>query len=289
MIAPAGPNGKLGADSSKEPKTIKRREFGTVLTGLAGAAALAERLAAQAAAAGIHDMVPSGSPQQVGMLLYPDHTALDLIGPHTVFGALGNADVHLLWKDNGLVKSDAGLAMQPTMTLADCPRDLDLLFVPGGLKGTTAMMGDRQVLAFLRDRGSRAKLVTSVCTGSLVLAAAGLLRGYKATSHWTVLDLLSLLEATPVGQRVVEDRNRITGAGVTAGIDFAFTVSAKLRGEEYAKMLQLLFEYDPQPPFHAGSPASAGPALTEHLKQRRAEPVKGARAAAEAARRQWPA
>lgn len=270
---------------------MKRREFGTALSGLAGAAALAQRLSAQAAmaGAGIHDMVPAGAPQQIGMLLYPDHTALDLIGPHTVFGALGNADVHLLWKDKGLVKSDAGLAMQPTMTLADCPRDLDLLFVPGGLKGTTAMMSDPQVLTFLRDHGSRAKLVTSVCTGSLVLAAAGLLRGYKATSHWTVLDLLPLMEANPISQRVVEDRNRITGAGVTAGIDFALTVAAKLRGAEYAKMLQLLFEYDPQPPFQAGSPASAGPALTDHLKQRRAEPVRVARAAAEAARRQWPA
>jgi cyclohexyl-isocyanide hydratase len=150
-------------------------------------------------------------------------------------------------------------------------------------------MNDPEVIGFLQDRGSRATYVTSVCTGSLVLGAAGLLRGYRATSHWTVRDLLPLLGAEPVAQRVVEDRNRITGGGVTDGVDFGLQVPARLRSEQYAKMLQLAFEYDPQPPFHAGSPNGAGGEITSHLRERRAPAVEAARQAALEAQKRLPA
>jgi cyclohexyl-isocyanide hydratase len=141
------------------------------------------------------------------------------------------------------------------------------LFVPGGTPGTISMMKDSEVLDFLADRGSRARYVTSVCTGSLVLGAAGLLKGYKATSHWSTRDLLPLLGAIPVDRRVVEDRNRITGGGVTSGIDFGLVISSRLRSQDYAERLQLLNEYDPHPPFNAGSPKTAGPEVTADLEK----------------------
>jgi cyclohexyl-isocyanide hydratase len=213
------------------------------------------------------------------MLLYPTFIPLDLFGPHAVFALLGNVNVHLVWKTKDIVMAATNLPVQPTTTFKECPKDLEILFVPGGLEGGTAIMNDPEVVDFLHDRGSRAKYVTSVCTGSLLLGAAGLLQGYKATSHWTVRELLPLLGATPVDQRVVEDRNRITAGGVTAGIDFGLQVAARLRDEPYAKMLQLMLEYDPHPPFAAGNPAGAGTELTEHVRERRAPAVEAARKA----------
>jgi cyclohexyl-isocyanide hydratase len=178
-----------------------------------------------------------------------------------------NVNVHLLWKESSLVASDSGVAIHSTTAFADCPRSLDLLFIPGGASGTIAVIEDAEVLAFVADHGSRAKYVTSVCTGSLVLGAAGLLKGYKATSHWSVRDVLPLLGAQPVAERVVVDRNRITGAGVTSGIDFGLVLSAQLRGTAFAEMQQLAFEYDPQPPFHSGTPEKARPEIAEHVRQ----------------------
>ena len=197
-------------------------------------------------------------PLQIGMLLFPGLTLLDLIGPQTVFSWF--ADIHLVWKTRDLVISDTGIGIRPSATFADCPQDLDILFVPGGM-GQPALMEDREVLAFLTDRGSKSKYVTSVCSGSLLLGAAGLLKGYRATSHWAVRDTLRDFGAEPVEGRVVVDRNRISGGGVTAGIDFGLVVLAKLRGDDAAKLTQLAMEYDPEPPFNAGSPNSAGPAL----------------------------
>ena len=217
--------------------------------------------------AAMHGAVPSGPTQQIGMLIYPNMTALDLIGPHTFLAGLMNVAVHLLWKTRTVVMSDRGVPIGATTTLAECPRDLDVLFVPGGTKGTIALMNDDELIPFLADRGSRARYVTSVCTGSLILGAAGLLNGYKATSHWYVRDLLPLLGAEPVAERVVIDRNRITGAGVTSGIDFGLVLSSKMRDEHFAKTQQLAYEYDPQPPFHAGSPQTAGPEITEPLRK----------------------
>jgi len=227
---------------------------------------------------------------RIAMLVYPEFTALDLIGPHTFLAGIMNADVHLVWKTKDPVPLDrGGTALLPTMTLAECPRDLDVLFVPGGLAGTAAVMRDDTILDFVADRGSRAKYVTSVCTGSLVLGCAGLLKGYRATSHWATRDVLPTLGAIPVNERVVEDRNRITGAGVTSGMDFGLVLAAKLSSKTYAEMLQLINEYDPQPPFHAGSPAQAGPAMTAHLRDLLAGGLAKTNEAADYARKRWQA
>ena len=199
-------------------------------------------------------------PLEIAMLLYPGLTLLDLIGPQTVFSWFAN--IHLVWKTKDLVISDTGIGIQPNATFETCPRELDVLFVPGGF-GQNAIMGDSEVLAFLADRGGRARCITSVCSGSLLLGAAGLLNGYKATSHWAARAALSAFGAEPVDARVVVDRNRITGGGVTAGIDFGLVLLAKLRGDEAAKLTQLAMEYDPEPPFNSGSPRNAGPAIVE--------------------------
>jgi cyclohexyl-isocyanide hydratase len=199
-------------------------------------------------------------PLEIAMLLYPGLTLLDLIGPQTVFSWFANT--HLVWKTKDLVVSDTGIGIQPTSTFETCPRELDILFVPGGF-GMQEIMNDNEVLEFLADRAPRSKYVTSVCGGSMVLGAAGLLKGYKATSHWALRDALRTSGAEPVDARVVVDRNRITGGGVTAGIDFGLVLLAKLRGDDAAKLTQLAMEYDPEPPFDAGSPKTAGPAIVE--------------------------
>jgi len=188
-------------------------------------------------------------------------TALDLIAPQLLFASLMNVDVRLVWKDREPVISDTGVPIVPTATFAEISTPQTVLFVPGGTQGTFAVMNDSAVVAFLARVGASATYVTSVCTGALVLGAAGLLRGYRATTHWTVRDVLPILGATPVAERVVVDRNRITGAGVTAGLDFGLTMAARLRSDDYARMLQLAYEYDPQPPFDAGSEAKAGPRI----------------------------
>jgi cyclohexyl-isocyanide hydratase len=265
---------------------MNRREFNRTFGLLLATAAFADTIPAAAqsrtAPGGehIHGSVPTGPVQQIAMLLYPGFIPLDLFGPHAFFAALGNVQVHLAWKTRDIVMSAGGIPIRPTTTLKECPEKLAVLFVPGGLEGTTAIMNDPEVISFLQDRGNRAQYVTSVCTGSLALGAAGLLRGYRATSHWTVRDLLPLFGAEPVAERVVEDRNRITGGGVTAGIDFGLRVVARLRDEQYAKMLQLVFEYDPQPPLQAGSPEGAGAELTDHVRVRRAPAVEAAHQAA---------
>ncbi len=210
---------------------------------------------------------PIGPPLQVGMLIYPGMWTLDYIGPQAFLAGLPNTKVHTLWKTLEPVVAIQDVKMHPNMTLADCPKDLDVLFVPGGTPGTILLMQDPEVLSFLADRGSRARYVTSVCTGSLVLGAAGLLKGYKATSHWNKRDLLPLVGAIPAEGRIVEDRNRITGGGVTAGIDFGLLISARLRGDHAAKLLQLGNEYDPHPAFDSGTPAKAGLELTAELEK----------------------
>jgi cyclohexyl-isocyanide hydratase len=196
---------------------------------------------------------------QVGMLLYPGLTLLDLIGPQTVLGMHGQT--HLLWKTIDPVRSDSGIAIAPTTAFRDRPEALDVLFVPGGF-GTADVVEDGETLEFLAERAPHAKYVTSVCSGSLILAAAGLLRGYRATTHWTAYEALAAFGVEVEPRRIVTDRNRITAGGVTAGIDFGLTLLAKLRGEMAAKLTQLAMEYDPAPPFAAGTPEQAGPVLT---------------------------
>lgn len=193
----------------------------------------------------------------IGMVIFPGLTALDLVGPQMFFAVAPGYTTHLLWKNREPVVSDTGIPILPTATFAEAPEDLDILFVPGGLEGTGPILEDAEVLDFVANRGERAKYVTSVCTGALILGAAGLLQGYRATTHWAYHDLLPLVGADPVKARVVEDRNRITGGGVTSGIDFGLTLLARLAGEEYAQGWQLGTEYDPHPPFDSGSPESA--------------------------------
>ncbi|MDZ3832844.1 MAG: DJ-1/PfpI family protein [Sphingopyxis sp.] len=224
----------------------------------------------------------------IALLVHPAMVLQDLVGPLTVFNMM-RADIHLVWRDLAPVSNDLGIFVTPTTRFADCPHDLDILFVPGGLEGSIAMMGDADVLSFLADRGGRARYVTSDCTGSLVLGAAGLLRGYRATSHWTVRDELALFGAIPSADRVVQDRNRLTGGGVTAGIDFGLTLAALIRGEEAAQRIQLVIEYAPAPPFDAGTPETAPPAIREAVEAARRPAVLRARAQAAAVVAGWAA
>ncbi|MBS0518762.1 MAG: DJ-1/PfpI family protein [Proteobacteria bacterium] len=203
-------------------------------------------------------------PFHIGILLFPDLTQLDAMGPAQVLSRAPGAKIHLIWKTREPVVSDAGFSILPTTTFADCPQ-LDVICVPGGF-GQVALMTDEETLEFLRQQAKGARYVTSVCTGSLVLAAAGLLKGYRSACHWASLDLLADFGAIPVAQRVVRDRNRLSGGGVTAGIDFGFSLLAEIAGEDVARAVQLGLEYDPQPPFGSGSPEKAGPALTQQVR-----------------------
>ncbi len=205
-------------------------------------------------------------PIQIGILLYPNVTQLDATGPAQVLARVPGATLHMIWKTRDPVPTDAGFSIVPTTTFADCPK-LDVICVPGG-GGQVALMTDEETLDFLRKQAATARYVTSVCTGSLVLGAAGLLKGYKSACHWAWRDMLPAFGAIPVAERVVRDRNRISGGGVTAGIDFGLTVAAELAGEEVAKSIQLVLEYDPQPPFDSGSPEKAGPERVKRIRER---------------------
>jgi cyclohexyl-isocyanide hydratase len=202
----------------------------------------------------------------VGMLIFPELTQLDMTGPYEVLARLPNTRVLLVAHTMAPVKTDRGKQIVPSITFADCPQ-LDLVMVPGG-PGQQQLMEDGVVIEFLQRQARGAKYVTSVCTGSLVLGAAGLLKGKRATSHWAAIDHLKLLGAIPVSEKVVIDGNVITGAGVTSGIDFALTVAATLEGEEIARSIQLQIEYDPAPPFNSGSPKTASPATVRAIRDR---------------------
>ena len=206
------------------------------------------------------------SPIHVAFLLFPNVTQLDLTGPAQVLSRLGNARIDLVWKTLDPMPTDAGFAIVPTATFADVPRP-DILCVPGGF-GVNAVIADEAAMAWVVAAGRTATWVTSVCTGSLILGAAGLLEGYRAGCHWGQRDMLPLFGAIPMSDRVVVDRNRMTGGGVTAGIDFALTLTAMIRGEAHAKAVQLSLEYDPQPPFDSGSPERAGDDLVAAYARR---------------------
>ncbi|MGK6318675.1 DJ-1/PfpI family protein [Sphingomonas sp. DT-204] len=218
-------------------------------------------------------------PITIAFLLYPHVTQLDLTGPAQVLSRLGGARIALVAKTRDPVPTDAGFPLLPTAIFDEVPA-ADVLCVPGGF-GTVAAMEDDATLAWLRQVGAGATWVTSVCTGSLLLGAAGLLRGYRAACHWASRDQLAWFGAEPVAERVVFDRNRATGGGVTAGIDFALALTAAIRGEEHARFVQLSLEYDPAPPFDSGSPERAAPetlaryhAMVEAHAPGRAEKVK---------------
>ena len=260
----------------------------TLLQGITGAALLAPYLALEKAmAAEAAKTTPAQAPnhqeamaemekvlgpglygqEQIGMLIYPKVTALDLVGPHYFFACMFGAKVHLITteKDLSPVASDLGLAIAPTITMADAPKNLDVLFIPGGTEGTLSVMSRNDTIDWVKDRASRAKHVTSVCTGSMVLAKAGLLKGKKATSHWVTREALADFGATPVDKRVVKDGNVLTGAGVSSGLDFAIALVEMLRGKPYAEGLMLQAEYHPEPPFPGGTLATTTPAVAKMM------------------------
>jgi cyclohexyl-isocyanide hydratase len=206
------------------------------------------------------------TPLQIGLVIFPKVTQLDLTGPVQVFSSVPGAKLHLIWKRIEPVASDSVLTLTPTTTFADCPQ-LDVICVPGGV-GTDAMINDADMLDFLRRQAAGAKYITSVCTGSLVLGAAGLLRGYRAATHWTAMDFLGAFGATPTRTRVCIDRNRVTGGGVTAGIDFALTLVSILVDRKTAEAIQLRLEYNPAPPFNSGSPDTAPPEILALMKEK---------------------
>ncbi|MEI8255055.1 MAG: DJ-1/PfpI family protein [Deltaproteobacteria bacterium] len=200
-------------------------------------------------------MTTTTAPLRIGLLVFPRMTQLDATAPYEVFARLPDVETLLVAPTDEPVVTEFGLTLVPSCSLEAAP-PLDVLCVPGG-PGIGALIDDDRVLDLLARHGANARYVTSVCTGALVLGAAGLLQGHRATTHWLSLDLLALVGAIPVAERVVVDRNRVTGGGVTAGIDFALRLAMALRGEAVARRIQLLLEYDPSPPFDSGSPQAA--------------------------------
>lgn len=220
----------------------------------------------------------------IGFVLFPDMTQLDFTGPAQVLTRMGNTSIELVAKSLAPVATDAGFTLQPTATFATT-RVPDILFVPGGF-GVVPAMEDSETVEWVRQMGAQAEWVTAVCTGALLLGAAGLLDGYRATTHWASHHNLALFGAIPVHERVVFDRNRVTGGGVTAGIDFGLTLVAAIRGEDHAKFVQLSIEYDPAPPFDAGSPDKVAPEILERYRKMvaRSAPDRDARTRAVAAK-----
>lgn len=252
--------------------THARRQFlrHIAAAGLAGSAAAAQATEPTHSRPEVtHDM-STMPPQwqgkeQIAMLLYSDFTALDLVGPYHMFTSLWGATVHLVAATKEPVRGQNGITFVPGMTLDEAPADLDILFVPGGDVGTLKVMQDPTLIAWVADRGRRAKLVASVCTGSMILGQAGLLRGKRATSHWGTHALLKDFGAIPVDRRVVWDGKVVTGAGVSAGLDLGLSVVARLRDKTYAQGVQLMAEYAPQPPLQAGTPKTAPPAVHQMM------------------------
>lgn len=256
-----GPGGTELERLQLDRRALLTRVGAMALLGPAAMSASAQSTSKAKAAA--HDehaghAMHSGPVREVAMLMYPEFFAQDLVGPYTVLASLPNTRVHLISRTKDpIIATPAAFPILPSGTFADCPRDLDVFLVPGGAFSTVNAMKNEETIEFIRDRGQRAKFLTSVCTGSLMLGAAGLLEGYKATSHWVTHDLLSKFGAIPTHGRVVVDRNRITGGGVTAGIDFGLKVASILEDDFTAQQIQLAIEYDPEPPFDSGSPARA--------------------------------
>lgn len=258
---------------------INRRNFALLMA--AGAMSSAPLRAARAQMAlpegsvregladALHDMSVwpaewTGS-ENVVMLAYPGMTALDLVGPQYMFGSLWGATVKVVAKTLDPVVSDTRLTIVPDITFDEAHEAPDVLFVPGGISGTLNAMEDDETVSFLASRGERARYVTSVCTGALLLGQAGLLDGYRAATHWLAMSALDAFGAEAVDARIVRDRNRITGGGVTAGLDFGLAILEELRGTEYAQSIQLLAEYAPEPPLSAGTLTTAPAEISERM------------------------
>ncbi|MEX6688508.1 DJ-1/PfpI family protein [Danxiaibacter flavus] len=200
----------------------------------------------------------------IGMLLFPELTIQDFVGPYEVFTRVEKFRVLVVSETTGLIKAEGGLSVQADYSFENCPQ-IDILFVPGG-KGITPLLANDTYLGFLNMQGKSASYITAVCTGSVLLGAAGLLNGYKATTHWRSLDLLRMMNIEVIEERVVIDRNRVTGGGITAGIDFGLTLTALLAGEDVAKVIQLMLEYAPEPPFNSGSAKTAEPHILQKAR-----------------------
>jgi cyclohexyl-isocyanide hydratase len=215
-------------------------------------------------------------PLHIGLLTFPRVQQLDLTGPYEVFATLPDTQLHLIWKTLTPITSATGLILTPTTTITDCPQ-LDIICIPGGI-GINALLTDETIIEFVKTQSNTARYITSVCTGALLLGAAGLLAGKRATTHWSAMEFLPAFGAIPTQSRVVRDGNIITGGGVTAGIDFALTLAAELVGQQAAETIQLTLEYAPAPPFTAGHPDTAPPETLESA-QSRAAPSRAERAA----------
>ncbi|MGL5940260.1 MAG: DJ-1/PfpI family protein [Waterburya sp.] len=202
----------------------------------------------------------------IGFLVYPDVVQLDVMAAFQVLAFPPNTTLHLLWKTLTPVTSSEGLIITPTTTLDNCP-NLDVIYVPGGGMGQVEVMQDQEILNFLQQKSETAKYTTNICTGSLILAMANLLQGYQATCHWAFREHLAMLGVEVVSERLIIDRDRVTGAGVTSGIDLSLTLLSLLCGEDTAKMAQLMLEYHPQPPFNTGTPETAGDTVVSSLME----------------------
>jgi cyclohexyl-isocyanide hydratase len=210
-------------------------------------------------------MVPHDTHLQIGSLLFDGLDQIDLTGPFEVLARIPNSTYRVFAKTTEPVRDVRGLRITPDAALADAPQ-LDLLHVPGGF-GQEALMDDEEVLGFIRRQAAGARCVFSVCTGALICGAAGLLKGRRATTHWAAFHLLPSFGAIPVNERVVVDGDMVFAAGVTAGIDGALQVAARLRGDEVAQSIQLYMQYAPEPPFASGSPETAPAAIVEGARR----------------------
>ncbi|MFE0643613.1 DJ-1/PfpI family protein [Streptomyces sp. NPDC058877] len=211
---------------------------------------------------------------QIAVLLYDRFTTLDAVGPYELLGRLPGAEVVFVAKEAGPVRNDQGsLALVADRSLAEVPRP-DVVLVPGGPDARIAL-GDPEILDWLRTADATSAWTTAVCTGSLVLAAAGLLDGRRATTHWLAREELRALGVEPTGERVVFDGKYVTAAGVSSGIDMALHLIGRIAGDETAQTIQLLTEYDPQPPYDAGSPEKAPAAIVAHWRGRPVQSVAG--------------
>lgn len=240
-----------------------RRAFLRALAATAAVASVPRARAAESPDAEAHEkamaLLKPGS-ENIVILLYPGFTALDAIGPEYILSTMAGAKVKFVAKTLVPVTCETGFEVTPQFSFENCPAAPDLFLVPGGTAGLMTALEDAETMDFIRKIGAVSKLTGSVCTGALLLGAAGLLKGYEATSHWQTLELLPLCGARPSKKRVVFDRDRVTGAGVTAGLDMALEIVQRYRGDFYAKGVQLLAQYAPQPPFpEAGDPATAEP------------------------------
>jgi putative intracellular protease/amidase len=259
-----------------EIDSVTRRHFLRAITA-AGAFTLSESTRADEPS--VHEkavaLLKPGS-ETIVILLYPGFTALDAIGPHYALSGMAGASVRFIAATTDAVASESGFSVSPHLSFDQCPENIDLLLIPGGMAGTITAMEDEATMAFVKKAAARSKMIGSICTGALILGAAGLIRGYKATSHWQTMDLLPIVGATPVKERVVIDRNLVTCGGVTAGLDMGFTLVRRYRGDLYAKRIQLLAEYDPQPPFpKSGNPDTAEPEVVALLNHMHADYISG--------------